>query len=89
MVEARVSPRLDFALELRVSLGPVFELGWGSFGLRRTVPVTGGTFRGPGISGSRRHPESVESGLSRLIASQPKRTGPCSVTLTVLIFNRC
>ena len=51
MVEARVSPRLEFALELRVSIGPVFELGWGAFGLRRTVPITGGTFRGPGISG--------------------------------------
>jgi hypothetical protein len=51
MVEARVSPRLEFALELRVSIGPVFQLGWGSFGLRRTVPITGGTFRGPGISG--------------------------------------
>ena len=51
MVEARVSPRLEFALELRVNIGPVFELEWGSFGLRRTVPITGGTFRGPGISG--------------------------------------
>ena len=51
MVEVRVSPRLEFALELRVSIGPVFELGWGSFGLRRTVPISGGTFRGPGISG--------------------------------------
>ena len=51
MVETRVSPRLEFALELRVSIGPVLQLGWDSFGLRRTVPITGGTFRGPGISG--------------------------------------
>jgi hypothetical protein len=51
MVEARVSPHLEFTLELRVNIGPVSELGWGSFGLRRTVPITGGTFRGPGISG--------------------------------------
>ena len=51
MVEARVSPRLEFALELRVNIGPVLELGWGSFGLRRMVPITGGTVRGPGISG--------------------------------------
>jgi hypothetical protein len=50
-MEARVSPRLEFALELRICIGPVFELGWGSFGLRRTVPITGGTFQGPGISG--------------------------------------
>jgi Protein of unknown function (DUF3237) len=51
MVETRVSPHLEFALELRVNIGPVLELGWGSFGLRRMVPITGGSFRGPGISG--------------------------------------
>jgi hypothetical protein len=51
MVETRASPRLEFALELRVSIGPVFQLGWNSCGLRRTVPITGGTFRGPRISG--------------------------------------
>ena len=51
MVEARVSPHLEFALELRVNIGPVLELGWGSFGLRRMVPIIGGIFRGPGISG--------------------------------------
>ena len=51
MVETRVSPHLEFALELRVNIGPALELGGGSFGLRRMVPVTGGSFRGPGISG--------------------------------------
>jgi hypothetical protein len=51
MAEARVSPHLEFALELRVNIGPVLELGWGSSGLRRMVPVTGGSLRGPGISG--------------------------------------
>ena len=50
MVEARVSAP-EFALELRVTIGPALELGWGSFGLRRMVPITGGTVRGPGISG--------------------------------------
>jgi hypothetical protein len=49
--DVRTAPRLEFTLELRVSIGQVFELGWGSFGLRRTVPITGGSFRGPGISG--------------------------------------
>ena len=51
MVEARLSPQLEFALELRVNIGPVLELGSGLFGLRRTVPITGGVFHGPGISG--------------------------------------
>jgi hypothetical protein len=51
MVEAKLSPKLEFALELRVSVGPVLELGWGSSGLRRMVPITGGSVQGPGISG--------------------------------------
>ena len=44
-------PALDFALELRVSIAPTLELGSRSYGNRRTVPITGGTFSGPGIAG--------------------------------------
>ena len=44
-------PRLEFALELRVNIAPTVDLGTGSFGSRRTVPITGGTFRGPDIAG--------------------------------------
>ena len=51
MVEGMSSPHLEFALELRVNIGPVLELGHGSCGLRRTVPITGGVFHGPGMSG--------------------------------------
>ena len=51
MAEAILSPHLEFALELRVDIGPVLELGSGSCGLRRMVPITGGVFRGPEISG--------------------------------------
>lgn len=45
------APSLEFALELRVAIGPTLEVGSGSFGLRRTVPIEGGTFAGPGLSG--------------------------------------
>jgi Protein of unknown function (DUF3237) len=51
MVETITPPHLEFAFELRVNIGPVLELRSGSFGLRRTVPITGGSFRGPGVSG--------------------------------------
>ena len=51
MVEAMSAPILEFALELRVNIGAILELGSGPFGTRRTVPITGGTFRGPEISG--------------------------------------
>jgi Protein of unknown function (DUF3237) len=51
MVDPSSSPHLDFALELRVNIGPTLELGPSPFGIRRTVPITGGTFRGPRICG--------------------------------------
>jgi len=51
MVDTTSSPQLEFTLELRVHIGPTLELGTGSVGSRRTVPIIGGTFYGPLISG--------------------------------------
>jgi hypothetical protein len=51
MTETASPPQTEFVLELRVTIGPVLELGSGSFGLRRTVPITGGTVQGPKLSG--------------------------------------
>ena len=51
MIESTPSPQLEFALELRVNIGSVLEVGPGPFGRRRTVPITGGVFRGPAICG--------------------------------------
>jgi hypothetical protein len=45
------APRLEFALELKVTIGPTVEVGSGSFGLRRTVPILGGSFAGPRLAG--------------------------------------
>jgi Protein of unknown function (DUF3237) len=44
-------PQLRFVLELNVTIGAVLDLGRGSSGTRRTVPITGGTFTGPMLSG--------------------------------------
>src|SRR5437868_5210002 len=46
-------PGLTFAFELQATLGPAIELGKLPNGMiRRIVPVTGGTFQGPGIQGA-------------------------------------
>jgi hypothetical protein len=44
-------PILDFALELRVDVGPPLEVGSLSCGMRRTIPILGGVFTGPRIAG--------------------------------------
>jgi hypothetical protein len=46
-----VAPQLEFMLELRVEIGATLELGASSRGIRRTVPIFGGSFEGPNISG--------------------------------------
>lgn len=37
---------LEYLLELRVEIGPTHELGASRSGVRRTVPIIGGTFHG-------------------------------------------
>jgi Protein of unknown function (DUF3237) len=51
VTDSPLPPQLEFTLELRVDIGPPIELGTSCFGIRRTVPITGGTFSGPHISG--------------------------------------
>jgi hypothetical protein len=43
-------PRLEFAFELRADVGAAIELGSGACGIRRTVPILGGTLEGPLLS---------------------------------------
>jgi len=44
-------PRLTFAFEARVSVGPPTEIGEVPHGRRRIVPILGGTFEGPLVKG--------------------------------------
>ena len=44
-------PRLTFAFEMRATVGPPQEIGQVRGGRRRIVPITGGTFEGPGVRG--------------------------------------
>lgn len=44
-------PQTEFLYEAVVELLPVMDLGKGPLGERRMIPITGGTFEGPGIKG--------------------------------------
>lgn len=45
-------PRLEFAFEELVLLGPAVAPGRTAYGSRNMIPITGGTFEGPGIKGT-------------------------------------
>jgi hypothetical protein len=44
-------PSLEFAFEEIVTLGPAVTVGETARGVRRYIPITGGTFEGPDIRG--------------------------------------
>ena len=46
-----VLPRTEFVYEAVAELSPSMALGTGPLGERRMVPITGGTFEGPGLRG--------------------------------------
>lgn len=46
-----MSPSLDFAFLLRVTVAPALELGETPAGRRRVIPITGGTVEGPRLAG--------------------------------------
>lgn len=52
MGDVGAAPGLEIVLELRVKIGATVELGAGELGIRRMVPILGGSFEGPGIRGS-------------------------------------
>ena len=47
-----VLPRTEFVYESIVDLAPTLQLGVSPLGDRRMVPITGGTFEGPGLRGT-------------------------------------
>ena len=46
------APELEFALQLKVTLGEAFGINNTQHGRRTVIPITGGTFEGPGIKGT-------------------------------------
>ena len=46
------TPELEFALQLKVTLGEAFSIDNTQHGRRTVIPITGGTFEGPQLKGS-------------------------------------
>ena len=46
------TPQLEFALQLRVTLGETYSVGDTQHGRRTGIPLTGGTFEGPLLKGT-------------------------------------
>ena len=50
--EPKNTPQLEFALQLKVTLGEAYSCGETQHGRRTIIPITGGTFEGPNIKGT-------------------------------------
>ena len=46
------APQLEFALQLKVTLGETFGINNTQHGRRTVIPITGGTFEGPNLKGT-------------------------------------
>lgn len=46
------APQLEFALQLKVTLGEAFAIDNTQHGRRTVIPITGGIFEGPGLKGT-------------------------------------
>jgi hypothetical protein len=46
------APQLEFALQLKVTIGEAYRVGETQHGERLVIPITGGTFEGPRIKGT-------------------------------------
>ena len=46
------TPQLEFALQLKVTLGETYSCGETQHGRRTVIPITGGTFEGQNIKGT-------------------------------------
>ena len=52
VAEPQNTPQLEFALQLKVTLGEAYSCGDTQHGQRTIIPITGGTFEGPNIKGT-------------------------------------
>ncbi len=63
------APQLEFALQLKVTLGETFSIDNTQHGRRTVIPITGGTFEGPLLKGT-----IVNGGADYQIANAQGRT---------------
>ena len=63
------TPQLEFALQLKVTLGETFGINNTQHGRRTVIPITGGTFEGPNIKGT-----IINGGADSQLANADGRT---------------
>ncbi len=63
------TPQLEFALQLKVTLGEIYTCGETQHGKRTVIPITGGTFEGPNIKGT-----IINGGADYQLANKDNRT---------------
>ena len=68
-VSAQNAPELEFALQLKVTLGETFSIENTQHGRRTVIPITGGTFEGPLLKGT-----IINGGADYQIANAQGRT---------------
>ena len=68
-VSAQNAPELEFALQLKVTLGETFSIENTQHGRRTVIPITGGTFEGPRLKGT-----IINGGADYQIANAQGRT---------------
>ena len=70
VIEPKDTPQLEFAFQLKVTLGEAYSAGETQHGQRTIIPITGGTFEGPDIKGT-----IINGGADYQLASKaPNRT---------------
>ncbi len=52
IIAPKETPQLEFALQLKVTLGETYTIDNTQHGKRIVIPITGGTFEGPSIKGT-------------------------------------
>jgi len=68
-ISAQNAPELEFALQLKVTLGEAFSIENTQHGRRTVIPITGGTFEGPLLKGT-----IINGGADYQIANAQGRT---------------
>jgi len=63
------APQLEFAMQLKVTLGETFGIDNTQHGRRTVIPITGGTFEGPGLKGT-----IINGGADYQLANAQNRT---------------
>ena len=66
---AQDAPELEYALQLKVTLGEAFSIENTQHGRRTVIPITGGTFEGPMLKGT-----IINGGADYQIANAQGRT---------------